>query len=55
MSAWLDIALAAGLVWMLVSFWLSRPKKGHPRHVWGELDSAQVAKALDKRRSKKYI
>lgn len=46
----LDIAIMVGIVWMLVSFWLNRPKSTDRRHVWGELDSAQVARALAKRR-----
>ncbi len=49
MDAALDVAIMIGLVWMLVSFRLSRPK-GHPRRVWGELDSGQIVKVVAKRK-----
>ncbi len=54
MSAALDIALGLGLLWFFGRIILDS-RRERARHTWGELDSSQVVRVLDKKRRKMYL
>jgi hypothetical protein len=49
-TALLDIFLTLGLLWALVRVAMAARARGKDPHVWGEFESSQVVKILDKKR-----